>query len=683
MIKYNGDYLKVSNNVKTIDEKLNLQNKYLGVQKVKKGFKFTFWAPLAKEVYLELFDENKQKLQSFLLKNNKGFWTITIASAYESKLYLYKILNKDQRQYQITFDPYAKAFFPFDWKGKTKEIPYSVIVDWQKILVNEIPNKPLISNLNNGVDPLIYELHIRDFTSLLNQNDFKNRLGTFNAAIENKIFDYLKDLSITHLQLLPVHSIYTINNNDLKILNKNQGSGWTTNYNWGYDPLNYFALNGWYSNNPKDAQSSIGDFKNFVNKAHENNIAVIIDVVYNHMMFNDLLEKIVPNYYFRNKSKVKPVAFPALNSEAKMVRKLILDSLIYYAKYFGVDGFRFDLSTFIDKQTLKEIAVKLRKINPNIILHGEAWPFSDLDFNNSWTKGINENKYKFAYFNDTIRNAIKGADDIANNEKGLIFGNFNKMDDYIFSVVANLKNFNFPKEISTKNKNYELFTSDPSLALQYVACHDGFTLWDKINVISDRNLNENIALYKQALMMQITSQGRQLILAGTELLQTKPTDFSGQHDNRTLKILNKNNILNQDDNNDQVCDNSYKTTDYTNGIKWKHLDNQVVKSEVFNFLKQLFTFRNNSKFFRLDSAKKINSALKFLKIETDFIAYEIKIENEKVLVIHNLKNDNVNYLVENMELIFSSRSKIDKQNIYQSIPGRTSLIFKQKKGKNE
>ncbi|TNK92633.1 alpha-amylase, partial [Mycoplasmopsis pullorum] len=127
--------------------------------------------------------------------------------------------------------------------------------------------------------------------------------------------------------------------------------------------------------------------------------------------------------------------------------------LKYFVKTFDVDGFRFDLSCFIDEETLAEIARELRKIKPNIVLHGEAWPFSDLPFEKSWIKGTKGNDYKFAYFNDTIRDAI-GVNENDSTQKGLIIEhNQNQFLRYVTSVTGNIKNYDW-NDIPHSNSEY-------------------------------------------------------------------------------------------------------------------------------------------------------------------------------------------------------------------------------------
>ncbi|MCU9936877.1 alpha-amylase family glycosyl hydrolase [Mycoplasmopsis cynos] len=157
----------------------------------------------------------------------------------------------------------------------------------------------------------------------------------------------------------------------------------------------------------------IEEFKNFVDLAHKNGIGIILDVVYNHMMDNHILDDVVPIYYYRDEATKKPVIFPPLADERYMVRKLMFDSLKYFVEVFNVDGFRFDLSCFHHKETIDYIVTNLRKIKPNLVFHGEAWKFTDLNLEDSYIKGITNNKLLFGYFNDSIRDAIKGSEHLS------------------------------------------------------------------------------------------------------------------------------------------------------------------------------------------------------------------------------------------------------------------------------
>ncbi|UVD81906.1 alpha-amylase family glycosyl hydrolase [Mycoplasma iguanae] len=661
-----------------IDANLANVKAKLGVYFFKKFIKFSLWQPEALEVSLLVYDQANPQLLVFKKTciKKQNVWTTKIDLKYEKYFYTYLITHPNKTQKEV-LDPYAKSMAAFNWL-EVKSQAKGAIVNLNathKIEYRNNLNETLINN------PVIYELHIRDFTSLWEAN-LKTRKGTFLAAMEAGLFPYLKNLGISHLQILPINATYTIDETNLNILNKSQGNGLTTNYNWGYDPHNYFTINGWFSSNPHDPYSRINEFKMFVNEAHKHNIKIVMDVVYNHLFKNDILNDVLSDYYFRDFSQVWPVDQPALASERKMVQKLILDSLIYFVKEFDIDGFRFDLSCFIDKITLTKIVKRLQKIKKSILLHGEAWPWSDLDFNNTWIKGVNTNKYGFAYFNDSTRNAIKGKDLFQNLDTGLVNGNLNYFNSYINGIVGNIKNYPFINSFYSQNK-YDNFAVSPLMNLQYSACHDGFTLWDKINVSSDANLITKIDQYRQALMLQLTTQGKQLFLAGTEFLQSKPNDATGAESGRILKINPINDFFNLEPFDNGFNENSYKTTDYVNGLKWSNLKNINVKKAIFNFFKEILHFYKNTNYFQFKTSQEIIDNIHFIKVIYGFTIFRIYDQanpQKEIIVIHNFLNQKIDLAkdinLQNYELIFSSKANIRK--ITKNIEPHCSWILSKK-----
>ncbi|MGZ9762980.1 alpha-amylase family glycosyl hydrolase [Mycoplasma sp. AC1221] len=639
------------------DEKYAYKKPDLGIKFLDFHIQLKLWQPLAQRVEVMLYDSNLKFVQKFDSLKIDTVWKTQIPLHFEGYFYQYKIWHSDG---SITnaLDPYAISLAAFDWEGKEDKVGYGALVNINSKKAGSVPKK-FATELNNSTDALIYELHVRDFTSLKSQKEFKSKLGTFNALLEADLFSYVKKLGITHVQFLPIHSTYALNENNQNILKKGQGSGWTTNYNWGYDPHNYFAINAQYSSNPKDPYAKIAEFRNLVSNAHKKGVGVILDVVYNHMMTNNIYDNVLPGYYYRDNAKVKPVTYPPLADERYMVKRIILDSLKYFVEEFGVDGFRFDLSCFMHAETFNEIAKELRKINPKLILHGEAWRCGDLKHDISYIKGVTGNDIAFGYFNDSVRNAIKG-DEHSEYAPGLI----SKFDielfrQYVTSIVGGIKDYNFGNIYYSKDP-YALFANDISVNLAYAACHDGMTLWDKINTTTnDLSLIQRIEMYRQALMMTIFTQGKQLVLAGTELLQSKPCDISGSESDRCV-------VSTYDDfkyypDKSAYQSNSYKTTDYTNGIKWKNLKNPKVEKYVFEFFKKLNKYRNKTSFFRLHSNRLINQCLKFIDVDTlkKIIIFKITYQKQVIQVIHNFSDEEYTY-DKDLKVLFNS--KIEYKN---------------------
>lgn len=623
------------------------------------------WQPLAKEVNLLLYKKTdlinpwfKFPMQKLFEGSNSNVfaWHVEInKNKYQSMYYNFEIVQANN---DITraLDPYAKSMAPFNWEGLEHKVGLGAFIDFNSHRVGTKP-RDLNTNLNNSVDPNIYEMHVRDFTSLLINKPKYQKVGKFNNLLKQDLFGYLNKLHFTHLQLLPLQASYTVNDLDKTIYQKATGKGWTTNYNWGYDPHNYFTLNGLYSSNPKDPYKRIKEFRALVDKAHEQNIGVIVDVVYNHMMTNSIFDNILPGYYYRDKARKMPVNYPPLADERFMVKKLMLESLKYYVETFNVDGFRFDLSCFHHKETLDEIAFELRKLNPKLILHGEAWPFSDLEFEESYIKGFTNNKIKFGYFNDTLRDAIKGTEHESYNT-GLIHKySKTQFKQYVTSVVAGLKEYDFKDTPHSKTK-YDLYNDDVGINLSYSACHDGMTLWDKLNILNpNKSFKQRVEAYRQGLMMSLLTQGRHLTLAGTELLQSKPCDLSGEEGFKCQ--VSEYDDFNEKPDNQAFMPNSYKTTDYTNGLKWNHLKNPEVKTYVFDFLASLNKFRLETSYLRLDTNTKVFERLKFIysDIEKGILIYSIANNDntKELLALHNFADYDFNITKYQGKTLFNSK----------------------------
>ncbi|NQZ66048.1 MAG: hypothetical protein HRT99_02385 [Mycoplasmatales bacterium] len=651
---------------KLIDEKYaDYETDYGAVYKNNKWI-LNLWQPLAKEVFLIIFDKNDQdkiieKIKGIFTSPN---WKWEIDFDYDGYFYQYEIIQKDNSK-TIVLDPYSKSMAAFNWEGKENKIGKGAFIKYNNVI------NPFKINLNKK-HPIIYEANVRDLTSLI--ENLKNP-GSFNALKEVNFGSYIRKLGFNTIQLLPINSCYAIDETNQQILQKGQGNKWITNYNWGYDPHNYFSLNGWYSTNPNDPYNRMNEFRELVSHFHKNSINVVIDVVFNHLMHNWIFNDIFPDYYFRDgsdrESSQNPVKEAPFASERKMARKIIIDALIWMVKKYDVDGFRFDLSCFIDRETFIIIHKELNKIKPGIILHGEAWGWTDLEPDMQMIKGRQDNQIEFAYFNDSTRNAIKGQDDINGYFGGLI--NNEKFDEnfsiYLASIIGNIKQFkNAPKEISIDD--YDRFTKNPNVNLQYIVCHDGHTLWDKINLSINGDLTFKIQKYRQALIMLLVSQGKILLLSGTEMLYTKPNDDSGQDGDRFYESENIIDLFNLGS---RFNENTYKTTDWSAGLRWEQLQNPFIKKNIFNFLQKILNFRHSSSHFNLNNSKEINESIKFnvTDKENGIIDFSININNQIIRVIHNLKSKKYFY-TSGGEIIF--HSDIKKPNL-NTLKGFSSIII--------
>ena len=555
----------------------NYFNDWLGIKYFKDEVKFRLWAPVSKEVILVINDD----LKYYLKKGEKGVFEISISNDYEwldKKSYYYLVRN--DLEFEKCLDPYGysissdlKSCYIFDFE-KTIDIDNSFYKEGKKIS-----------------EPIIYEVNVRDFTISLPIKHKGEFLGIIEASnIKNHGIDYIKSLGITHIQLMPVFAFGGVDY--LSKSSKNEKFA----YNWGYNPILYNALCGWYVSNPDDPYCQINEFKMLVNEIHKSGLGINLDVVFNHVYetANYSLNKIVPGYpyrYFNLKNNFLEISNGSwcgndIATERLMNRKFIIDSLKYYQDTFKIDGFRFDLMGLIDVETINLIKEELAKVNLNVLLYGEGW-----DMNTAYPKELLATMYNqkklngIGFFNDEFRNAIKGN----NNKEGLFFGKFNK------ALIEKLLN----------GTEYGINS------INYVECHDNLTFYDQQKLFGFHNekIKENA---KIALALVLFSKGIPFIHSGQEVLRTK-----------------------------MGIDNSYNSSDFINKFPW-HLT--FVHSDLVEYTKLL-----------IDVYKKLHfSKYELLNVEIidGLIICDFKYKKNQVNLYINLSDKIKNIVINLEEIIF-------------------------------
>lgn len=495
----------------------------LGVNYQKTSCKFKLWSPVAKQVRLELLSPEKNSEFHLLDYQSSGIWRLVLEGNYVGYRYRYHVQVNGKES--VLTDPYGIA--------SDTNSQYNYIVDKAQF-------EPINADIDfsgNPLDAVVLELSVRDF-SMDPEMNFRypgKFLGLIEPGIKTPLgqpagFDYLKSLGITHVQLMPVLDFAGVDE-------KNPRS----DYNWGYNPLQYFVLEGGYATDPEDSILRINEFRKVINAFHQANIGVILDVVFNHVHDRESfpIERLVPGYAFRVDREGIHTALSGckndLATERKMVRKLIIDALIYWATEFHIDGFRFDLMGLIDFETMNEVRQELEAVNPKILVYGEGWKMhsgNELD-----RMAHLENKkvlHTIGFFNDRFRDGIKGSTFHA-LEKGFATG-----DPFHAKDVAHWV------EGSARQRWLFKYTSQ---SVNYVECHDNLTFMAKALLIQ----NDPILARKQArlaLAMTVLSQGLPFIHLGQEFYRVK--DF---------------------------CENSFKAGDDINQIHWRELDLAIQEVE--------------------------------------------------------------------------------------------------------
>ncbi|MGT2765298.1 pullulanase [Streptococcus intermedius] len=578
-IKYGNDQFTTSMNWQLKDSIYKYDGE-LGarVSQAGKQVDVTFWSPSADQVDLVIYDKNDQNKvvgKVAMTKGEAGTWKGTLTSQtnlgikdYRGYFYHYEITRGGKKV--LALDPYAKSLAAWNSedaeKGESYKIAKAAFVEPSEYGPKDLTYAK-IPNFKKREDALIYETHVRDFTSdPAISKDLKSQFGTFSAFIEK--LDYLKDLGVTHIQLLPVLSYYFVNElKNAERMDKYASSN--SNYNWGYDPQNYFSLTGMYSTNPKDPAKRIEEFKNLVNEIHKRGMGVIMDVVYNHTAKTSIFEDLEPNYYhFMDADGTPRTSFGGgrLGTTHYMSRRVLVDSIKYLTSEYKVDGFRFDMMGDHDAESIQKAYEEAKKLNPNLVMLGEGWKTYTGDENKpvqpadqSWMKSTDT----VGVFSDDIRNTLKSG---YPNEGAPAFITGGKRN--VESVFKNIK---------AQPTNFE--ADSPGDVIQYIAAHDNLTLFDIIaqSIKKDPAVPANNQEIHRRLrlgnMMVLTSQGTPFIHSGQEYGRTKQfRDPAYKYPVPDDKVPNKSHLLTNADGTPfeypYFIHDSYDSSDAVNHFDW-------------------------------------------------------------------------------------------------------------------
>lgn len=608
----------------------------------------TLWSPSADQVDIIVYDKNNQDkvlAEHALSKGPRGTWQADLLATdfglenLTGYFYQYRIKRGDQSV--IVLDPYAKSLAAWNSddasKGPEHKIAKAAFVDPANYGPKDL-DYAKIPNFKSREDAIIYEAHVRDFTSdKAISAELKHQFGTFAAFAER--LDYLKDLGVTHIQLLPVLSYYFVNElQNGKRLDAYASSD--SNYNWGYDPQNYFSLTGMYSEKPSDPAKRIEEFKNLVAAIHAHGMGVILDVVYNHTAKTAIFEDLEPNYYhFMDADGTPRSSFGGgrLGTTHYMSRRVLVDSIAYLTKEYKVDGFRFDMMGDHDAESIEQAYNTARALNPNLIMLGEGWVTYAGDENSpvqpadqSWMKDTDT----VAVFSDDIRNTLKSG---YPNEGTPAFITGGKRD--INKVFDNIK---------AQPTNFE--ADSPGDVIQYIAAHDNLTLFDIIaqSIKKDPSKPENNAEIHRRLrlgnLMVLTAQGTPFIHSGQEYGRTKQFRDPVSED----KVPNKSHLLVDEKGNPfdypYFIHDSYDSSDAVNHFDWtKATDSQAFpeNTKTRAFTKGLIALRKSTDAFNFKSKADVDARVTLLTVPgQDNVAQE-----DLVLGYQTIASNGDRYLV--------------------------------------
>ena len=648
--KNNVDQLIVNPSQKSKFDQLYSDKKLGSFVKEGRTF-FRVFSPSAEDVKLILFENPEQVFGKAydMAKDESSVWEVSLEGELYGSFYGYRVKHSDIPGIEniICLDPYAKAVTTFntyfnprraiiikednyDWEGDEW-----IQMDWR--------------------DLIIYEMHIRDMTE--HHSSGAEERGTYKGLIEKGKtggIDYLKSLGVNAVELLPVQEFANIEIPFKDSLNGkyNSWNPYERNH-WGYMTAAYFAPEAYYSENVRNIEwnkwsgkeaKAVNDFKDVVKAFHKEGIAVIMDVVYNHISEYELgnLKEIDKQYYFRLNENGDYIAQSNVGNDFKtehpMSRRLIVESVLYWMKEYHIDGFRFDLGKLIDWETIEEVIYEAQKINPQVIFVCEPWG-GGYDPSGFSVRG-------WGAWNDQIRNGIKGENPF--NGQGWIFGKWygNNDPDRIKNYVSGTL---------TKDK-HGLFNL-PEHSVNYLDSHDGYTLGDfirlglgdvkKDQLIEDvdehvKLTGQQLKLNKLAALFLFTSRGITMITEGQEFARSK---------------VIPNDIAVSDKQKGMIDHNSYDKDNETNYINYNHAK---INEDLLNYYKGLIELRKKYEAFRRADYEQVN----FFDVKDNPFAmgYMLDYNSDKFIVLLNASTKMEEFLLPEgkWEILVDARSTGDE-----------------------
>ena len=587
---------------------------------------FKTWAPFASDVKVLLFAEAKDVLSDSykvaetipMTRNADGTWqTENVSSTVGSnKYYQYSFTNNGVR-YDVC-DIWAKVASKDSKASAIEEMPSNSYESGYK---NPFGSDGTETKLYN--DAVIYEMHITDWSQAFRSGVQKDKPGTFKEITEalktGGFAEHLKDLGITHVQILPMF--------EYAVATKGTNSGTSVSfdenddaYNWGYNPYNYNTPESRYVQDMQDGTDAVSQMREMIAEFHKNGIAVIMDVVYNHTNgtgSGSIYDMTAPKYFYRMDAQGNYSNGSGCGNETatdhKIVKDFVINSLKHWMTDYHINGFRFDLMGIHEKTTMAEIYKALSEIDKNVMVYGEPWTGGTAAVKAGCTGAVASENYGVGAFDDDFRDAIKGAE----------FGGFNigqiQSANSDSGIVKGLIG-----ESGSNNRNSTGFTG---LALHYAECHDNFTLYDKLvyslDITNTKKLDStgNVAKSWPSSVSkeQIDLIKKQNKLAAAYIFLSQGTPFinGGQEFMRTKK-----------------GDPDSYAADIKGGVFWGEIDEvnaidlsfKTKYADVYNTYKGLIALRKSSTAFTAgtsSTAKTLSKGVTLYNAKSDSEEYEV------------------------------------------------------------
>ena len=533
----------------------------------------------AKSVKVHIYEDgvgSKPTKTIKMKRTGNDLWTVDIKGDLKGKFYTFQVETKDKTMDE-TPGIFAKAVAVNGRRAAIIDMADTNPDGWC------CDKRPLTKS---PTDLVIYEMHHRDFS--VSPNSGLEHKGKYLALTEPKAIYHLKSLGVNAIHILPSFDYASVDESHPEV----------PQYNWGYDPLNYNVPEGSYSTDATCPVARVKEFKQMVQALHKAGIRVILDVVYNHT-FNieeSNFNLTYPGYYYRLTEDGKVSDGSGCGnetaSEKPLMRQFMIESVLYWAKEYHIDGFRFDLMGIHDIETMNLIRKALDEVDPSIYIYGEGWSAGTCAYpvEKLAMKANTRQLDRIGAFCDDMRDAIRGpfSDDHKAAFLGAVPGNEESIRFGIAGAIAH------PQiDMSKVNYSKEPWTNSPAQMISYVSCHDDMCLVDRLKAsIPGITEDELIRLDLLAQTMVFTSQGVPFILAGEEMLRDK----KGVH-------------------------NSFKSPDNINQLPWENLEKYP---QVFDYYRGLTEMRRNHPAFRMSDAEMVRTHLEFLKSQENVVAFRLK-----------------------------------------------------------
>ena len=530
---------------------------------------FAVWSPDAQAAQLRLYrsasDEAAFKTVDMKLGKG-GLWKATVKEDVKGAFYTFQV-QKDGKWLDETAGIAAKAVGVNGTRGAVIDWTETDPEGWDEDKSPEI--KPS--------DIIVYEMHHRDFS--IHETSGVSNKGKYLALTEEGTknpdglatgIDHLKELGVTYVQLLPSTDFITV---DEAHLENNQ-------YNWGYDPYNYNAVEGSYSTDPFNPVTRIKEFKQMIQALHKAGFRVILDVVYNHTTDASKtgFQRTMPGYFYRMREDGTFFDGSGCGnetaSEQEMFRKYMIESLEWWMKEYHIDGYRFDLMAIHDIETMNIISERLHAIDPDVVIYGEGWAAQTPAYP-AEEIALKANTYmldRIGAFSDNIRDAVRGP--LGCENAGFMDGVAGNKENIEFGIAGGVEH---------PQVTVERWTKSPLQHISYVSCHDDHCLRDRLEEATNASEQERIRMVKLAQTVVYTSQGIPFIFNGEELYRHK-----------------------------QGVKNSYNQPDSINAIDWTY---KTRYNDLVKYYAELAAIRHAHPGFCLGDADLVREKLQFIEVD--------------------------------------------------------------------